>query len=131
MDYSLPGSSAHGISHGQRQECWNGLPFPSSGDLPNPGIYPSLLHLQVDFLPLSYQGSPLEITLESKGSKDSVFILTLDLILVLFHHISLLNRIQYLTSCMKFWILESAYDFAPSFLCFSTSEVLMYNLCLL
>ena len=21
-----------------RQECWNGLPFPSLGDLPNPGI---------------------------------------------------------------------------------------------
>jgi len=94
-------------------------------DLPNPGIYPSLLHLQVDFLPLSHQGSPLEITLESKGGKDSVFILTLDLILVLFHHILLLNRIQYLTSCMKFWILESAYDFASSFLCFSTPEVFL------
>ena len=23
-----------------RQECWNGLPFPSLGDLPNPGIEP-------------------------------------------------------------------------------------------
>ena len=23
-----------------RQEYWNGLPFPSSGDLPNPGIKP-------------------------------------------------------------------------------------------
>ena len=21
-----------------KQECWNGLPFPSPGDLPNPGI---------------------------------------------------------------------------------------------
>ena len=28
-----------------RQEYWNGLPFPSQGDLPNPGIEPSgLLH---------------------------------------------------------------------------------------
>ena len=23
-----------------RQECWNGLPFPSPGDLPDPGIEP-------------------------------------------------------------------------------------------
>ena len=27
-----------------RQEYWNGLPFPSPGDLPNPGINPSLPH---------------------------------------------------------------------------------------
>ena len=25
-----------------RQECWSGLPFPSPGDLPNPGIKPNL-----------------------------------------------------------------------------------------
>ena len=31
-DCSPPGSSVHGIS---RQEYWNGLPFPSSGDLPD------------------------------------------------------------------------------------------------
>ena len=27
-----------------KQEYWSGLPFPSLGDLPNPGIEPSLLH---------------------------------------------------------------------------------------
>ena len=27
-----------------RQEYWSGLPFPSPGDLPNPGIDPSLWH---------------------------------------------------------------------------------------
>jgi len=26
-----------------RQECWNGLPFPTSGDLPHPGIEPESL----------------------------------------------------------------------------------------
>ena len=26
-----------------RQECWNGLPFPTPGDLPNPGIEPESL----------------------------------------------------------------------------------------
>ena len=34
-----------------RQEYWSGLPFPSPGDLPYPGIKP-------DSLPLSHQGSP-------------------------------------------------------------------------
>ena len=28
-----------------RQEYWSGLPFPSPGDLPDPGIKPHLLHL--------------------------------------------------------------------------------------
>ena len=28
-----------------RQEYWNGLPFPSPGHLPDPGIKPDLLHL--------------------------------------------------------------------------------------
>ena len=29
-----------------RQEYWNGLPFPSPGDLPNPGIEPGPPALQ-------------------------------------------------------------------------------------
>ena len=41
------------------QEYWNGLPFPSLGDLPNPGIKPTLSALQADSLLLSHQGSPL------------------------------------------------------------------------
>ena len=36
-----------------RQEYWSGLPFPSSGDLPDPGIGPESPALQVDFLPRS------------------------------------------------------------------------------
>ena len=35
---SLPGSSVHGISG---KEYWSQLPFPSPGDLPNPGIKPT------------------------------------------------------------------------------------------
>ena len=38
MDCSLPGSSVHGFS---RQEYWSGLPFPSPGYCPNPGIEPA------------------------------------------------------------------------------------------
>ena len=43
-----------------RQEYWSGLPFPSPGDLPDPGIEPRSPALQADALPLSYQGSPKE-----------------------------------------------------------------------
>ena len=31
-----------------RQEYWSGLPFPSPGDLPNPGIEPGSPVLQAD-----------------------------------------------------------------------------------
>ena len=37
-----------------RQEHWSGLPFPSPGDLPNPGIKPASPALQVGSLPLSH-----------------------------------------------------------------------------
>ena len=36
-----------------RQEYWSGLPFPSLGDLPDPGIEPS----KADSLPFELQGS--------------------------------------------------------------------------
>ena len=42
-----------------RQEYWNGLPFPSPGYLPHPGIEPRSPALQADFFnALSHQGSP-------------------------------------------------------------------------
>ena len=43
----LPGSSVLGFS---RQEYWSVLPFPSPGDLPNPGIDPRSPTLQADSL---------------------------------------------------------------------------------
>ena len=42
-----------------RQEYWSGLPFPSPGDLSNPGIEPCLLHCKADLYHLSHQVSPL------------------------------------------------------------------------
>ena len=35
-----------------RQEYWSGLPFPSPGDLPHPGIEPWSPALQADSLPI-------------------------------------------------------------------------------
>ena len=42
-----------------RQEYWSGLPFPSPGDLPNPGIEPRSPALQADSLPSDPPGKPL------------------------------------------------------------------------
>ena len=41
-----------------RQEYWNGLPFPSPGDLPDPGIEPRPPALQADALPSEPPGKP-------------------------------------------------------------------------
>ena len=59
MVCSMPGSSGHGFS---RQESWSGLPFPSIGDLPKPGIKsmsPASPALQVDSLPMNHWRSLL------------------------------------------------------------------------
>ena len=39
-----------------RQEHWSGLPFPSPGDLPDPGIEPGSPELQADALPSESPG---------------------------------------------------------------------------
>ena len=52
--FATPWTVAHQtpLSMGSpRQEHWSGLPFPSSGDLPNPGIEPGSPALQTDTLP--------------------------------------------------------------------------------
>ena len=41
-----------------RQEYWSGLPFPSPGDLPDPGIEPGSPALQVDALTSEPPGKP-------------------------------------------------------------------------
>ena len=41
-----------------RPEYWSGWPFPSSGDLPNPGIKPRSPELQADSLPAEPQRKP-------------------------------------------------------------------------
>ena len=41
-----------------RQEYWSGLPFPSPGGLPNPGIEPGSPVLLADSLPTEPPGKP-------------------------------------------------------------------------
>ena len=58
MDCSPPGSFVHGIP---RQEYWNGLPFSSPGDLPDPEIGSVPPALQAESVPLSQPpGKPKE-----------------------------------------------------------------------
>ena len=54
------GFSVHGIL---QQKHWSGLPFPSPGDLPDPGIKPSLLVFSWILYCLSYQRSPQSVSL--------------------------------------------------------------------
>ena len=49
-----------------RQECWSGLPFPSPGDLPDPGIEPGSPALRADALLSEPPGKPI---LENKATK--------------------------------------------------------------
>ena len=53
MHCSLPGSSVHGVLI----HC-SGLPFPSPGDLPHPGMEPGSPALQADSLPSEPPGKP-------------------------------------------------------------------------
>ena len=55
MACSPPGSSVHRIS---QAEYWSGLPFSSPGSLPDPGIEPMSLALQVDSLTTELSGQP-------------------------------------------------------------------------
>ena len=48
-----------------RQEYWSGFPFPSPGDLPDPGIEPRSPTLQVDALLSNLPGKPKKQTSES------------------------------------------------------------------
>ena len=51
-----------------RQEHWSGLPFPSPGDLPDPGIEPRSPTLQADALP----SEPPEKPLSEGGSENYI-----------------------------------------------------------
>ena len=46
------------ISHKGSPEYWSGLPIPSPGDLPDPGMEPGSPVLQADSLPTELSGIP-------------------------------------------------------------------------
>ena len=57
MDCGAPAPLSLELS---RQEYWSGLPFPSPGDLPDPGIEPGSPTLQADSFLSKPPGKPSE-----------------------------------------------------------------------
>ena len=58
---ATPSTVAHKVPLSMRfsrQEYWSILPFPSPGDLPDPGIEPRSPALQADSLPTELRGKP-------------------------------------------------------------------------
>ena len=51
-----------------RQEYWSGLPFPSPGDLPDPGIEPGSPTLRADALTSEPPGKP-QSRIQTNGSQ--------------------------------------------------------------
>ena len=47
-----------------RQEYWSGLPFPSPGDIPDPGIKFGSSTLQTEALPSELPGKPMRVQAE-------------------------------------------------------------------
>ena len=50
-----------------RQESWSGWPFPSPGDLPDPGTEPGSPELETDSLPTELQEVPLYMVVHIVG----------------------------------------------------------------
>ena len=55
-------------------EYWSGYPFPSPGDLPNPGIEPRSPALRVDSLPAELPGKPKKTGVGSLSLLQGIFL---------------------------------------------------------
>ena len=69
-----------------RKEYWSGLPFPSVGDLPNPGIESGSPTLQADSLPSELLGKPTK-TAGYSGNVFQLFIWSLKVFVILEYHL--------------------------------------------
>ena len=93
-----------------RQEYWSGLPFPSPGHLPNPGVEPGSPALQADFLLTELPGESFVYLQNVKGG--------------LPFQPSLQVPLLYLPSVFKFHKLEL---FEPKNLCLKQSYLFDAN----
>ena len=74
--FATPWTVAHQAPHPwefSRQGYWSGLPFPTPGDLPNPGIKPRSPMLQVDSLPAEPPGKPKNTAVGSLSLLQKIF----------------------------------------------------------
>ena len=83
-----------------RPEYWSGKPFPSLGDLPNPGIEPRSPALQVDSLPAEPQGKPKNTGAGSLSLLQGIF-LAQESSRGLLHRRSILYQLSYVGSPSK------------------------------
>ena len=83
-----------------RQEYWSGLPFPSPGDLPNPGIELGSPTLQADALPSEPPGKEQDL-------KEGL------------HFVQLLQCFLHLPWVSQFWVSKS----------FTFEATIVYNPC--
>ena len=67
--------SQSGCMELSRQRYWRGLPFPTPGDLPDPGIEPGSPALQADSLPTELQGKLKTLSKNCRGRNTSKLIL--------------------------------------------------------
>ena len=58
-----------------RQKYWSGLPFPSLGDLSNPGIEPKSPALRVDPLLTEPQGKPKDTRVGGLSLRQAIFLI--------------------------------------------------------
>ena len=75
--FVTPWTVAHQAPHPwefSRQGYWSGLPFPTPGDLPNPGIKPRSPMLQVDSLPAEPPGKPKNTAVGSLSLLQGIFL---------------------------------------------------------
>ena len=67
-----------------RQEYWSGLPFPSPGDFPDPGIEPKFPTLQADSLPTEPPGKPLTLGRSTSNFRFTLLLSLVQNLIVLF-----------------------------------------------
>ena len=67
-----------------RQEYWSGLPFPSPGDFPDPGIEPKFPALQADSLPTEPPGKPLTLGRSTSNFRFTLLLSLVQNLIVLF-----------------------------------------------
>ena len=77
-----------------RPEHWSGQPFPSPGDLPNPGIEPRSPTLQADSLPAEPPGQPKNIGMGGLSLLQQMF-LTQESNRGLLHYRWILHQLSY------------------------------------
>ena len=68
---STPGPAPPSMGF-SRQEYWSGLPFPSPGDLPDPGIELWSPALQADSLPFKPPGNPFSRLASRRGDEEGI-----------------------------------------------------------